>query len=58
MKKALKTILALVGLLALIAGGAENLDGSCSPLWTFGCLAVAVASVWAVKMLDREKRGV
>lgn len=54
MKKILSNLLALVCIIAVVLGGAENLDGSCNFLWTISCLAVAAASGWAWSKLNPE----
>lgn len=54
MKKILSTILALVCLLAIVLGCAENPDGSCNLVWTLSCLAVAAASGWAWSKLNPD----
>ena len=54
MKKILSTILALVCLLAIVLGCAENPDGSCNLAWSLTCLAVAAACGWGWSKLNPE----
>ena len=42
MKKVLSTILALACFAFMMLAGASKADGSCSTLWSLGCIAVAV----------------
>lgn len=54
MKKILETILALICLVAVVLGGAENPDGSCNIIWTLSCLGIAALSGWAWNKLDKS----
>ena len=56
MKKALSTIVGLIGLTALLLGAAENPDGSCNVLWTLSCIGIFAVCGWAwSKMNPAEK---
>lgn len=52
MKKVLETLLAFVGLVALVLGGAENPDGSCNLAWTLSCIAVVALCGWLYGKLN------
>lgn len=54
MKKFLSNLLALVAVVAIFLGCAENPDGSCNLSWTLSCLAVAAASGWGWSKLNPE----
>jgi len=55
MKQILKSILALVCLLALVLAGGERSDGSCDIIWTASWLAVAVVSGVGLRLTIRKK---
>ena len=55
MKQILKSILALVCLLALVLAGGERSDGSCDIIWTASWLAVAVVCGIACHMLNKKQ---
>lgn len=56
MKKIIETLLAFVGIIALLLGGAENPDGSCNLLWTLSCLAIVAGCAWGYNKLNPEEK--
>jgi hypothetical protein len=55
MKKTLKALLVIVGIAALIMGGAENPDGSCNLVLTLSCIGiVALCAVGYHKLEGRS----
>ena len=54
MKKALKTILAVACLAAIILAGCEEPDGSCNLIWTLSWLAVATVSGLGYRITDED----
>lgn len=55
MKKVFEIILGLASLFFLMVAGAENPDGSCSPVWTIGFLTLALICGWGWKKLNTYK---
>lgn len=55
MKRAVKTLLAVVCVTAIVLAGAENPDGSCNLLWTLGWMATATLAGLGYKKMEDAK---